>query len=247
MKFKKPVLQFKIMSKEECRENIKMFLGDSLDSFTSNNIINYFQLEKENLIKDIDLEIYNAVEKFYNNDNLTNRKNELIKLWHEKSQETLDTMAKVFDYKYSGEDMYTVSISINPVCPRYINESSFDIWVHMNDQEAIGNIVHELLHFYWFHYWDSVIHKLTESEKEFPTLTWVFSEIAIDSLITQTELRNIISNTMPAYNYFYDIQYKGQSLIEMLRKLFRENNLEGFMKRGMELIQIEEVTNQLIR
>ena len=140
MKFKKPVLQFKIMSKEECRENIKMFLGDSLDSFTSNNIINYFQLEKENLIKDIDLEIYNAVEKFYNNDNLTNRKNELIKLWYEKSQETLDTMAKVFDYEYSGEDMYTVSISINPVCPRYINESSFDIWVHMNDQEAIGNI-----------------------------------------------------------------------------------------------------------
>ena len=52
---------------------------------------------------------------------------------------------------------------------------------------------------------------------------------------------------MPAYNYFYDIQYKGQSLIEMLRKLFRENNLEGFMKRGMELIQIEEVSNQLIR
>ena len=33
----------------------------------------------------------------------------------------------------------------------------------------------------------------------------------------------------------------------MLHKLFRENNLEGFIKRGMELIEVDEISAQLVR
>lgn len=73
------------------------------------------------------------------------------------------------------------------------------------------------------------------------------SELVIDSIFSNTDFKNI-TREKPAYKYFYEIEYKGENLIEYFQKLFKENSIEEFMKKGYEfLIKNKELESEIIK
>lgn len=244
---KKPVLKFNILTINQSEENLAMFIGNGEDNFTANNIKNYFNVNNDNLSKNPIIEIKRIVNDFYDEDKLLETLNRAKNLWSNIECNVLEILSSIFETKYENTQEYGLNISINPVCPRFLEDHSFDIWVNMTNDEIISNIIHELLHFYWFDYWDNKFFKLKSDQKEFPSTEWVFSELAIDSLITQTKLNKFVHNSQPAYDYFYNISFNNENIINKLRNIFQNNSLYEFMLKGYEYINQQELLKQLIK
>lgn len=248
MKFSKPNLKFNIMSKTEVLNNFLLFLSkeSDIDSFTGERIISFYGLDKNELKRDKISYLKKVINKIYNKDDLINTLNELNVEWNAIEDEVLKTLSNIFDLSYDDSQIYSIDIGLNPVCPRFLDEHSFSLYYNAPIKYNIETIIHELIHFYWFEYWDNYIDNLSGSKKEYPSEEWVLSELAIDSLCTQTELKKFCSEK-PAYDYFYDITYKDTMLINYFRQIFNKNTIDSFMKEALSIIKSENLLEQLIK
>ena len=250
MKFSKPKMNFYIMSEKDCLENLKMFLNyDSLDNidFCTNNIINYFNIDINRLKQEQDNYLLNIIESHYDKDILNINLQETKKEWLKIESDILKILEDIFNVKYESIENYSAIVGINPVCPRFLNQKSFCLFNKNSSKENINVIIHELIHFYWVAFWDEYIYKLPDNKKEFPSVEWAFSELAIDAIITQTDLSNYITLKKPAYDYFYDIKVNNKLLIDIFRNMYNDHSLKEFMLQGIEYINKQIATDDLIK
>ena len=136
------------------------------------------------------------------------------------------------DARAAMNDM-RVRITLNPICPRYLQERAFDVFYRNSDAGALGMSLHEMIHFAWFDVWQRAICD-DPAEYESPSLKWVFSEMAVEPLMRDRRLAEINPYFQDgcAYEYFYDMKIEGQKLFDQLERLHRENDILGFMKKG---------------
>ena len=127
------------------------------------------------------------------------------------------------------------NITLNPICPRFLDTCKFDIFYLNDENDALGIAVHETIHFVWFNVWQRIF-KDDKTEYETPNLKWIFSEAAVDA-ITRNDKR--FSEKYPfteyAYQYFYDMRVENVCIIEMLNDIYKSTDIIGFMKNGFVL------------
>jgi len=163
---------------------------------------------------------------------------------NEKLNENLDLIlnefANIFNICYDGEEIYKVEMGISPMCPRYLDEKSFDINVLSNINYNFQIILHEMVHFYWFKKLKSLYPNIERREFERPRLSWLLSEIVVDPILKNTGLSKFIVNN-PAYEIFYESEINGQNLIEKFNDIYKNsNNIEGFIKESMEFVMLNK-------
>ena len=135
-------------------------------------------------------------------------------------------------------------ISLNPVSPRYLETSTFDVFYLNSERGALGLSLHEITHFLWFKKWQQLF-KDNPEEYEAPHLKWVFSEMVVESILSDERLKVLNPYTgHNVYEYFYKLEFEGHSVLDILDKLYRENSIEEFMKKGFEFCKEHE---ELIR
>ena len=78
-------------------------------------------------------------------------------------------------------------INLNPICPRYLDTNSFDIFYLNSDKGALGMALHEITHFVWFKKWQAHF-KDNSFEYDAPYLKWVFSEMVVESVLSDKRL-----------------------------------------------------------
>ncbi len=160
--------------------------------------------------------------------------------WDEHGAEIVSGFEGVFSLDLSKHlnDMQA-RVCLNPICPRYLDTHTFDIFYLFSGMGSLEMVVHEVAHFVWFMVWNRLFQDSPE-EYDTPHLKWVFSEIAIDPIVLDARLRRFTRGEQPAYSYFYDIMVDGQNFMEMIRALYRENDMAGFMAKGYALCQKHE-------
>lgn len=127
-------------------------------------------------------------------------------------------------------------ITLNPVCPRFLRERRFDIF-HMNSHRGcIGITIHEMIHFLWFHVWNSLYHDGYD-EYERPSLKWILSEMVVESIMRDKRLSSINpyfprENGGCIYGYFQDMVIENRPILETLDEMYRADSMTGFMKRS---------------
>ena len=250
MKSTKYNLKFKVLSVKENTDSIYQFLvNEDIDNWFTNTIFEEFNINKSDFLVLNEKQRYNYIYKIVDNVYSENdaKINEIAHFfqekWNEKSDEISGIFAEIFGTTFDSEKICVVNVGLNPICPRYLNSKSFDINYKLNNFLTI--CIHELLHFYWFDYWDKNIGKLKAEEKETPSIIWQFSEIAIDQLVNCTELKKFYNETNVAYDYFYDIKHNGKYLIDVLREMYNKLNLKDFMLQGLQLLKSDEIKSQL--
>lgn len=153
--------------------------------------------------------------------------------WSSVKEDVKNILYDIFEYEFGNEEMIQVFLSINYVCPYDFDNKKVFINFRKTNAEIIESCIHELIHYYWF----KRINILFENVNEFDEhLLWKFSEIAIDAFFTETELKKYCVKEKPAYEYFYDIKIGNENMIGHFRKLFSQNSINGFMKKGMEYL-----------
>ena len=80
-------------------------------------------------------------------------------------------------------------VSMNPIEPRFLREHRFDLFYKNSEKGAIGQCIHEIIHFAWFYVWHEIFQD-SWGEYERPSLKWILSEMVVGSCtINERQLR----------------------------------------------------------
>ena len=135
-------------------------------------------------------------------------------------------------------------ISMNPVCPRFLEERRFDVFYLNSERGAIGTSIHEIIHFVWFHVWHRLFGDRWE-EYETPSLKWILSEMVVESVMSDPRLSSINpyfprENGGCIYPYFFDMEAGGAPILDTLDGMYRTQGIEDFMKNSYAYCQAHE-------
>lgn len=129
-------------------------------------------------------------------------------------------------------------ITLNPVCPRFLRERYIDMF-HLNSHRGcIGLTIHEMIHFLWFHVWNSIHHD-SYDEYERPSLKWILSEMVVESIMSDERLSSINpyfprENGGCVYGYFQNMVIENRPILETLDEIYRTASMPDFMKYGYD-------------
>lgn len=252
MKIQKPTVLYQEKEWGDMCQSIYSFFGRTPTRF-SKFISDYFDIDADKLNNnDYYLGIAYVSDKirpFY--EKQQNKVEEQIKksqqIWDENEETITKELARIFKFEYEGQKRCYGELSVNPVCPRYLDLWNFDVCIGYTPEQTIQTTVHELLHFAWFEKWKTIFPDWEKQDFERPANAWLLSEIAVDSIGKSSKLSCYLKD-QPAYNYLYSAQIEGQNLIEYFRELYRKNSIEDFMKKGLDVLNNNQiVTNDLVK
>ena len=158
------------------------------------------------------------------------------KKWKAVSNEVFSALDSIFQSPFSEDQTFHVYFTINALAPYNLATFSFDAIYRKSDDEILSGCIHELIHFFWFSKWAKIFpHTNTKSTQG--NLPWLFSEIAVDAVFKETALAKFCLTDKPAYKYFYDISFDGQNMMEAFKMLFQQNNIDNFMRSGIDYLK----------
>ena len=125
---------------------------------------------------------------------------------------------------------------MNPIEPRFLKEHRFDIFYLNSEKGAIGEIIHELIHFIWFHVWNQLF-KDDYEEYERPSLKWILSEMVVEPIMRDPRLSSINpyfprENGGCVYPYFFDMKTDGICVLDTLNAMYQTMLMDDFMRSG---------------
>ncbi|MBO7244328.1 MAG: hypothetical protein J6V53_03490 [Alphaproteobacteria bacterium] len=167
-----------------------------------------------------------------------------IKQWTQYREMLTDIFSEIFhiDCKNRFNEIQ-VDLSLNPICPRYIDEKRFSVFYKYGPKQFLNLAIHEIIHFIWFDVWQKHF-KDNKQEYEQPHLKWLLSEMVIDTLIKYTKLNTLYAKEdidKPAYAYFYDIHIQGKPILEKLKEIYQTtSSIQNFMEKAYLYLQENE-------
>lgn len=136
------------------------------------------------------------------------------------------------------------NVSMNPIEPRFLKERYFDIFYLNSERGAIGECLHEIVHFVWFYVWNRLFAD-SYDEYERPSLKWILSEMVVESVMRDERLSSI-NPYFPreqggcVYPYFFDMKAGGALILDTLDEMYRGQTIEEFMKNSYAYCQKHE-------
>lgn len=192
------------------------------------------------------------------NERETAIKNEIIKIRHESGQkmdeglevvknnwqkvekETLKTLVEIIQTDYSQKDI-TSYISINPVCPRFLDDWSFSVPPdHKNPNKTIA---HEISHFLFFKKLKEDFPQIERYKYESPHKEWILSEILATIILCDNRMVKALD--IPKFYDYYpkhkELKVGDEFLTKLIEDLYEKyvvqgKNFSGFIKKGLEII-----------
>lgn len=128
------------------------------------------------------------------------------------------------------------NVTLNPICPRYLQDHSFDVFYFNSEKGALGMALHEIIHFVWFVLWNETFND-TYDQYELPSLKWILSEMVVDTIMSDEWLGSINPYFSKekggcVYDYFYSMKIGEDYILDVLDEMHRNNSISDFMKKS---------------
>lgn len=167
--------------------------------------------------------------------------------WNENRREVEGSLGDIFQIPLAGryQDIRG-SITLNPICPRFLAERRFDVFYRNSPPGALGMALHEIVHFLWFDRWNALFHD-DPAEYESSHLKWVFSEMAVYPILGDPRLaaRDPYYPDSCVYDYFYTMTVEGRPVLDTMTELFVAGNIDQFMMDGYRYCREHEAEIRL--
>lgn len=250
LRYKNPGFQYSIDSimlfqneenSEWWRESLFYFYPqidrNRLDSLPAN--------EKHEYLEDMLREVYNREES-----EISFRTIKYNEHWNIHKAQIEEAFSEAF-----GLDCHSIlnnivgNVTLNPICPRFLDTCSFDVLYLSSQRGALGTALHEIVHFVWFYVWQRHFRD-DQSEYETPHLKWVFSEMAVEPIMrNDNRLRSLnpYFDSGCVYDYFYKMVIDGKPILETLYAMYKDSDIIHFMEQGYEYCKHHEseIRNQM--
>ena len=126
------------------------------------------------------------------------------------------------------------NVTMNPIEPRFLREHRFDIFYLNSERGAIGESIHEIIHFMWFYVWNRLFGDDYDAYER-PSLKWILSEMVVESIMKDERLRSINpyfprENGGCIYPCFFDMKVDGVLILDTLDAMYQSQSIEDFMR-----------------
>lgn len=134
-------------------------------------------------------------------------------------------------------------ITFNPICPRYLENNTFDIFYLNSEKGALGLSIHEIIHFVWFYVWNNHFNDSCD-EYESPHLKWILSEMVVEPIMRDERLKSInpyFNEGGCVYPYFYTLKIENRPILDILYDMYKSMSIIEFMEKSYKLCLEYEV------
>lgn len=127
-------------------------------------------------------------------------------------------------------------VGMCPIEPRFLQEKRFNVFYRNSERGAIGECIHEIIHFVWFYVWNRAFGD-SYDEYERPSMKWILSEMVVESVMKDQRLSSI-NPYFPReqggciYPYFFDMRAGGALILDTLDEMYHTQSITDFMKNS---------------
>lgn len=183
----------------------------------------------------------NFFKDLYNNntEKLERVSKKFQKEWNKKGEKILSILSEVIEIKWPEDCKEMKSwISLNPICPRFIKQRSFDLYWRFSLKEMKETSLHEILHFIWFEKWKEVFPNYNEKEFESPHLIWKLSEIVPLAVLNDKRIQKIFKHKPSVYREWWIKRINGKPLLNHIQEIYdNKKSFADFMKKSWDFVK----------
>ncbi|MDP3026496.1 MAG: hypothetical protein Q8N63_02220 [Nanoarchaeota archaeon] len=245
-----PKVKFEVKPLEKYIDVMYYFLNPNKNSWNwSKGIFREYPLlqQKLNLIKvknernKIIYEFFKEIEE-KKKQKLEIKKKEFQKSWDKINDKALKTLSEVVEIEWPKKDkIITGYVTLNPLCPRWIEQRIFDLFYKFNMKEMKLTSLHEILHFIYFEKWKEVFPKANEKEFDGPYLAWKLSEMVPRIILSDKRIQNILEHKPPVYREYTRLEIKNKPLLDYLQEFYdNKKDFTDFLEKSQKFIKRHE-------
>ena len=236
---KTTTVEFVVRAKQDCTNRVLAFLSHPERKTLYNNICADFDIHPEELGGDNANYVANKVEIIYDKCyvDMLNQAHIFQTFWDSIKLDVMDEFERIFGLK-SNLDVIKAYMWPSVVCP-YDEEGFYVSYspVYPNWNNALKTCIHELIHHFWWLKWDQTFKRNKKMLKyEYPSSSWFFSEMVVQIIVQNSSLLKYIGKRKISYEDFYEMDVDGINLMQKLDELYKNNDLENFMKLAYKFV-----------
>ncbi len=119
-------------------------------------------------------------------------------------------------------------ISINPICPRFLDNWTFSIFYNRKENDAMEVIMHECCHFLYFKKWKEVFPRADKKTFEHPHIEWHLSEILAPVILNDFRIQKLLKKKASFYDEYRDLAINGKKFPEYFDLLYKKYSNENY-------------------
>jgi hypothetical protein len=197
--------------------------------------------EKVKFLKGYIFETREENQKIINKNKVRYEKN-----WRKTEKDFFILLSEILQITWPlNRDIIKAMISINPICPRFLNDWSFFIYFnYKNIKDAMEIIMHECCHFLYFEKWKNMHPKMNSEKFEFPYIEWHLSEIIAPIVLNDSRIQKLLKKKAVFYTEHRKIKIGGKTVpkyfTDLYNKITKNDNFEDFLKESYQVIKVHK-------
>ncbi len=245
-----PKVEFSVASLKVTLPIIQDFLNPRKNDWDwSGSIYRHYPELKNRLDRIKDINKRKKIEKeffeeiFYEKkDELEMKKKIFQKEWNKVNDKIMIALSEVMEQKWPKQDRKIYAgISLNPICPRWIKDRSFDVFYDSTIKQMKETVIHEASHFLYFEKWKKVFPQTKEEEFDYPYLVWKLSEMVPAIILNDKKIQEVFRFKFGSYDEFQNFLLNGQPILSYLQEFYdNRESFEDFLVKSWEFVKGNE-------
>lgn len=178
---------------------------------------------------------------------LEKKKEKIEEEWKKIHEKFIGALFEILNLKETKINKITCSISLNPICPRELDENFFSVFYGYDMKTIKVIIAHEIIHFYYFEKWRQTFEDFNPKNFEGPHLIWHLSEILAPIIIANSKIQKLLNELDKGYPEHGKIDVGGKNIIEHFDSLYekfdKKRDFGEFLKEAYA--EIKKYRNEL--
>ncbi|NLE07057.1 MAG: hypothetical protein GX627_00335 [Parcubacteria group bacterium] len=165
------------------------------------------------------------------------------KEWHKVEKDFFIILSEIIQINWpKNRKIIKAMISINPICPRFLNDWSFSIFYNYKKIfHAMEVIMHESCHFLYFEKWKKLYPEMDNKKFESPYLEWHLSEILAPIILNDPRIQKLLKRKADFYVEHKKLKIGNKTVPKYFNDLYKKNNMnknfDEFLKESYEAIK----------
>lgn len=170
-------------------------------------------------------------------------KTEYQKEWQKVEKDFFIILSEIIQIDWpKNRKMVKAMISVNPICPRFLNDWSFSIFYNYKKiSHAMEVIMHESCHFLYFEKWKKLYSKMDSKKFESPYLEWHLSEILAPIILNDLRVQKLLKRKADFYTEHKKLKIGKKTAPKYFNELYKNGNLDKnfgeFLKESYKAIK----------
>lgn len=182
---------------------------------------------------------------------ITEAKEKYQKIWKKIEKDYYSLLQKIMKTSWpKDKKQIKAMISINPICPRFLDNWSFSIFFkYKKPSHAMEVIMHEICHFLYFKKWKEIFPSAKRKTFDYPNTEWLLSELVAPIILNDKQVQKYLKQRATFYPEHQKIKIGSRTapkyFTDLYKKYIKENNsFEIFLKEAYK--DINQYRNRFI-